>query len=1037
MASPLKSSKPHLLALACVVTSVIAAASLGIIQRAEAASPSTPVSGKSERVRVTFFLEDNSFLGRIPGSASAALTSYPGTADAARAARQSKTRASKREFAAAAHLDAARNRAISSVQRAAVPVVTQSNEVQAKIEEAGGEVLSAIPIPNQVTALVPESRLHDLASLPGVRSVSPSKAPVWMNAPIDGSAVWHAAGFTGNGTSADGNGAPDAVVFDQGIRTTHDAFKSRTIDDCPTCDGTGPSRIISPVGRTDFVGTKHANTIASNIGGTALSFAGSAGMAYGLDKLYDNFDSDNPYLWDLGIESAGDPALGGSNDLPEVINYSAGVYEDNIDLDPATYYFDALEDRFGILQVVSAGNCGVADPGYTNCGDGPHRVSSPGTNFNVLTMGGLDTTTPFPDTSGFIPWEHTSPGPTFAGRKKPDLIAPVFGTAGTPSAIDDHTTTSVGLGTSFAAPIGASGALLLASTGVYNPTAQKAIMINSATPVAGQTYWSPRSGWGAINMAAAFPDRGNYVEGTVTGSDNNGVRFYSQPSLAVDDRTTLVWNRRTDASSILNPGYRDLTNLDLSQFDASDPDTPTATGGSDAADTEDNDPVATPDNPMPGNGTDGGDNVEQIRSTATGTQIVKVKALTPIDGATSEPFSLAGHHALTALENPVPEVTLSVAPTITSGSGSVQVTASVENTSSDLTLKDFSVDLNLPGGVSLFSGNDPSLPYDVGAGQTTTVGWIVTNNTPGMKTFSATASGTAYGETFTGSDSTTLDVDSDPPSLTFSSMPTWSTTVQPFFQWAGNDSQSAVDFYDVEKSVDGGAFTPLLTASEQTSISVPGAEGQNIRLRIRATDLFGNATGWTEVGTTIDAVGPVASLGLIDASKKGIRNVPLIFSNAGSPVTAKFTFADKVGGRTGTATNGQVVTYTNNSSSLVFASISLVVTDALGRQATAQETLQIEPRLGPSGLKFKSAKRSGKSLVIKGTTSKSFSGKVTVVATRIGKKGTKRVSRSTTVKKGAYKVTLKLKAGRYKFVASTPKTSKFSATTITNKLKIK
>lgn len=346
--------------------------------------------------------------------------------------------------------------------------------------------------------------------------------------------------------------------------------------------------------------------------------------------------------------------------------------------------------------------------------------------------------------------------------------------------------------------------------------------------------------------------------------------------------------------------------------------------------------------------------------------------------------------------------------------------------------------LDLPPGTSLNIGGatSPTTAYDIGAGETTTVIWIVDNFTAGTKSFTANASGTAYGENFTGSDSASLDVDATPPGLAVSSMPAWSTTTQPLFQWAGSDSQSSVD-YDVEKSIDGTPFAPFLTGTVQTSISVPGSEGQNIRLRIRAVDAFGNASGWTEVGTTIDAVGPVASLGLIDASKKGIRQVPLIFSNAGSPVTAKFTFADKVGGRTGTATNGQVVTYTNNSSSLVFASISLVVTDALGRQATAQETLQIEPRLGPSGLKFKSAKRSGKSLVIKGTTSKSFSGKVTVVATRIGKKGTKRVSRSTTVKKGAYKVTLKLKAGRYKFVASTPKTSKFSATTITNKLKIK
>ena len=48
---------------------------------------------------------------------------------------------------------------------------------------------------------------------------------------------------------------------------------------------------------------------------------------------------------------------------------------------------------------------------------------------------------------------------------------------------------------------------------------------------------------------------------------------------------------------------------------------------------------------MPGDGTDGGDNVEQISSTGTGTQILKVKSVTSIDGASSEPYSIAAAQA--------------------------------------------------------------------------------------------------------------------------------------------------------------------------------------------------------------------------------------------------------------------------------------------------------------------------------------------------------------------------------------------------------
>ena len=124
--------------------------------------------------------------------------------------------------------------------------------------------------------------------------------------------------------------------------------------------------------------------------------------------------------------------------------------------------------------------------------------------------------------------------------------------------------------------------------------------------------------------------------------------------VANDDRATLVWNRRTnldnvanpDNGQITNPSYYNLTDLDLTQFD---PGTlaVTSTGGSDAADTVDTDQTITAANPMPGNGSDGGDNIEQIRSTGTGTQILKVKSLTAVDGATSEPFSIAAAEAPT------------------------------------------------------------------------------------------------------------------------------------------------------------------------------------------------------------------------------------------------------------------------------------------------------------------------------------------------------------------------------------------------------
>lgn len=989
-----------------------------------------------DRVRATFLLSDNSFVDRLPNRVNSTDISTALAAEAARAARQNENRVSSIERRIARRLDARHNTEIPEIRRAAVGVVSQSEAVQREIRRSGGTIVNAIPFPNQITAIVPRAQIAHLALLTSILRVLPASKSIHMSSPIDGSSVWHDAGFTGE--VAPVGAGPDVSLFDERVSAGHLAFKTHVDGECDTCDGTGGSRIISPTARTNPLGNEHGNTIAATISSTALSSPSHVGMAYGLDKVYATYQADNPYLWNLGINSNGDPGLGGNGDLPEVINYSEGIYQDTVDLDPASLYFDALEDRFKILQVVSAGNCGMSAPLYEGC-DGQHRVSTPGTNFNVLTMGGLQTSTVYPDTSGFAPWDNTSPGPTWNGRKKPDLIAPVFGVAGTPSAADNSSWVSGGLGTSFAAPVGAAGAILLASTGVDDPTAQKAIMINSATPVQGQTTWSPRSGWGAINMAAAFPDRGNYVEGEITGSDANGVRFYRENGVANTDRTTLVWNRRTNSSSILNPGYYNLTNLDLSQFDEADPLTPTADGGSDAAPTDnaDTDPTSSTSNPMPGNGTDGGDNVEQVRSTGTGSQVIKVKAMTPIDGATEEPYSLAAHHALTALETPVPEVTVTVAPSIRPVDTDVQVTASVTNPSDDLDLDNASVDLNLPSGTHLVSGDTDPKPLALAAGDTDTAVWIVHIDLPGNKTFSATATGDSLGETFTGSGSDQLEVDSTPPTVQVATPPVWSTTTSPTFQWLASDNQAGIDHYDVETAFNGAPFSPLLTATSLTSVTVPAAEGDTVRLRVRAADSFNNLSDWVVVTTGIDAVPPTVSFGKEDTSKRGTVRVQVFFSNVGSPVKGVFTFADNSGGRTGQVTDGGFVSYTNTGSAPIIGSLRVVVTDELGRQASFAQSYGVVSERAPAGLKVKTVKRTRKGLAITGTIAKSYNGKVTLSAKRVGSKGTKRARKSVKPKNGKFKLSLTLKPGTYSVTVATAASKSFASASITQKLKLK
>src|SRR5215208_8308455 len=86
-------------------------------------------------------------------------------------------------------------------------------------------------------------------------------------------------------------------------------------------------------------------------------------------------------------------------------------------------------------------------------------------------------------------------------------------------------------GTSFASPLGAGAAALLAGSGLTDPNMQKAVLINSARQgraTAGdamgtQSGWQPDWGWGALNLNAALQERTNGVGSSVPGGS---ARFF-------------------------------------------------------------------------------------------------------------------------------------------------------------------------------------------------------------------------------------------------------------------------------------------------------------------------------------------------------------------------------------------------------------------------------------------------------------------------------------------------------------------------------
>lgn len=936
-------------------------------------------------------------------------------------------------------MDKQRDAALAGLREEAESGTRQSERLAAYLAKIGSEVVDSSPLPNSITAIVDSSKLAALAKRSDVFAIIPAPKTSPQSSPLDGSEIWHTNGFTGGGSSLDGNGGPDYGVFDQGVRVSHDAFKTRLPGDCATCMGSGPTRIVSPAGRTDFGGSQHGNVVAATVAGTDLQIVGPAqpkkGLAYGIDNVYDEYEANSPIRWLIGITYQGEP---GVTDLPETINYSAGLIENTTDMNSAWAGIDALVANTGINWTISAGNCGIATFSYQGCGTGPHRVETPGNLPNAITMGGMDEMSST-DPLDWEVWANSSAGPTWGGRKKPDLISTVFSGAGGPDSFNDTGYSNPGTGTSYAAPKAAAGTLLLSSVGVYTPTAQKAILINSAHPIDGQTYWHPRSGWGGLNLEDAFYQRANYMNGSVTPAGANGTRFYKQTGVAAGDRTTLVWNRRVGAYTGNNsPAYSTMTNLDLIQIAESDtcsPNcTPTATGGSDAADTVDTDQTVTVDNPMPGSGSDGEDNVEQVRSTGTGNQIFKVRAMSTIDGAASEQFSIAGTNAIQALQTPIPTVDLDADLTVAGPGDDIEVTATITNPSSQLALTGADVTLTLPSGTALVSGTLTQSVGTLNASASTTRSWTIDGSTHGTKNLSATTTGTTYGEAFSGTGSTDFVVDATPPTLSIDPQPTWSGSNPASFSWSATDADSSVATYDAEVSIDGGAFTSVLSGSTSTSTAVAAAEGQTIELRVRVRDVYANLSDWQCVTTTIDAIAPTIAIGAATTPSRGTINVPATISNVGSPVTATYTF-----GPAGSATRtfASPATFTNASATTITARLTITATDALGRVTTNVSDHLVGPRFLSSNARISSVKVKRRTARISGTTATGYSGTVTIAIRRIGKKGTKRVSRKFKARSGRYNAKIKLKPGKYQLTATTTPTDDFFASKSTKKFVVR
>ncbi|MEM6457261.1 MAG: S8 family serine peptidase, partial [Acidobacteriota bacterium] len=372
-------------------------------------------------------------------------------------------------------------------------------------------------------------------------------------------------------------GVWDVGVLDTGVQQNHPSLDHLTFE--------------STHGTTDSNGhgTKVAGIIASDHGTYR-------GMAYSLDNML---------VGDCISKSIkhGDWMVGDRSDDPEVISMSCGSSGSvSSDYSSSEKFWDALVDNHRVLFINSAGNTG----------DGTSTITRPATAYNLISVANVydnDTTSRSDD---FLRYTSAR-GPSFGGRKKPDLSAPGHNTKTTNNdwaTSDDFVNFG---GTSAAAPHVAGGAILVTDLRSNDdPKATKAVLINSADAwdsngKVNGSQWNKEFGWGYLNLGKAWLNGTDVFTHTIAEGGTEYKLYLG--TMHAWEKATLVWHRHADYNGSSTPTQiADLTDLDLYAY--------RATNG------------AKMDSSI-----SFVDNVEQVTVNADGEYVLKVKLIGDIDSS--------------------------------------------------------------------------------------------------------------------------------------------------------------------------------------------------------------------------------------------------------------------------------------------------------------------------------------------------------------------------------------------------------------------
>jgi hypothetical protein len=558
---------------------------------------------------------------------------------------------------------------------------------------------------NSFSAWVPVHHLETIADRPDVGFVHASfKMYPLLDHSIDAiyaNVMW-SSGITG--------GPWDLTVADTGIDGTHPNLHEEyeiVVHDTGQFD---PQYNDDPASTDDFHG--HGTHIAGIVLSNDTTYRG---VAYGMRNMIDakfGYDTNNGVgggdwgdfmkATDWAIQTAGADILS--------LSFGGGGFTNGNSGPPK--FLDAVIDDLGVPIAVAAGNSGP----------GAGTVGIPADSFNSLSVGNMnDQNTDARSGDTINP--SSSRGPLDDGRIKPDVVAPGSAIRSANNEWEGVASDWVNMGgTSMAAPHVAAAMLLMlnyTNDSALFPAVYKALMINHAEDwgVAGVDNVT---GWGYIDMDRTLTWMDYHIEGFV----NDGLRYrFYQGSAAANDRITLVWQKHANYVGSSYPFQHWPPNdLDLFVYDTA---TRNELGKSNYA----------------------LNNVEQLRfNTPRPSVFLKVKAFGTIQGTTDEPYSLAHMGSYTEVIPPYYVVNVSAPLNVLFGS-SFSVFANVTNLGE---LEGWNVNglINLPAGLTLVGGPNPSSIGNLLTGSTGMVSWQVRADAVGAQTFNVDGYSSSLGETF-------------------------------------------------------------------------------------------------------------------------------------------------------------------------------------------------------------------------------------------------------------------------------------------------